>query len=80
MAETLMSIFWPGLAKPGNSAVTITAATFLMSILPLVALCSKSDKGPSMPTPKRANMAFMLWAVNETSAPSPVPCKPTTRP
>ena len=83
MAETLTSIFWPGLAKPGSSAVIMTAATFLMSMALDVLVCeaaSKSAKGPSMLTPMRLSMVFKLWAVNDTSEPSPVPCKPTTRP
>ena len=71
---------WPGLEKPGKSAVTSTAAAFLMSTRLAAAACSKSDKGPSMRTPSCDNMAFMLWVVKGTDASSPVPCKPTTKP
>ena len=65
---------------PGNSAVTITAATFFTSIRPAAAADrSKSDKLPSIPTPILLNMARIVCTVN-TSVPSPVPCKPTTIP
>ena len=68
------------LAKTSSTAVTMTAATFLMSILPALVAVSKSDNGPSKLTPKRLSKVFMLCAVNDTSEPSPVPCKPTTKP
>ena len=80
VAAVMVTAELPGFAKPGNSAVTMTAAVFLMSILPELEAVSKSDKGPSKLTPKRLSKVFMLCAVKETSAPSPEPFKPTTKP
>jgi hypothetical protein len=69
--DTVTSMVWPGLAKAGRSAVTVTAATFLS--------CGFALGG--MVTPKRASMFLMLWMVNGAWLVwSPVPSSPTTRP
>ncbi len=69
--DTLTSMVWPGCAKAGSCAVTITAATFFNCML---VPCGTV-------TPIWASMPMMLWVVNGAEVVwSPVPSSPTTRP
>ena len=64
-----MSIRWPGLAKAGSSAVTITAAA-----LRKVGLIPGGNGRPSRPEmPRIASVTYARLL-------SPVPCSPTTTP
>ena len=66
--DTLTSIGWPGCAKAGSSAVTITAA----ELRP----CGATPGGSV--TPSDCSIEFRLCAV--TAVCSPVPSRPTTTP
>jgi hypothetical protein len=69
MAETVMSSRWPGLAKAGSSAVTITAAAFFSAgLMPGGKLRPKRDATPFMPCVEYSRLS------------SPVPASPTTIP
>ena len=69
--ETLTSMVWPGWAKAGNWAVTITAATLRN--------CMLAPAGTV--TPICCNMACRLCVVKGVCVVwSPVPSRPTTRP
>ena len=64
-----MSSRWPGLAKGGRSAVTITTAAFFIPGLTVEGSCN----------PKREATAFSDWTVYSRLS-SPVPASPTTMP
>ena len=66
---TVTSTRWPGLAKGGSSAVTITAATFL----------TFTEDG-LMVMPWRAIKFVRVCTVNLVWSLSPVPSRPTTTP
>jgi hypothetical protein len=69
--DTVTSMVWPGLAKGGRLACTVTAATF----------CSIGLVLGGTVTPNFASMFSMLWIVNGVWVVwSPVPSSPTTRP
>jgi hypothetical protein len=67
--DTVMSSFWPGLAKAGSSAVIITTAAFLRPGATPEGSCS----------PKREVTPFIDWTVYSRLS-SPVPGRPTTTP
>ena len=70
MAETLTSICEPDAAKAGRLEVTITAATFLVSMW-----------ASRVFTPRRSSMDSRLCLVKGALRRlSPVPLSPTTRP
>ncbi len=70
MAATEISTVEPAAAKAGKLAVTITAATFLVSMVASRVL-----------TPRRSSMSIRLCLVmGALRRLSPVPARPTTRP
>ena len=69
--DTVTSIAWPGRAKAGRLAVTMTAATFLSCML---VPCGTV-------TPMLPSMLTMLCLVKGVCVVwSPLPSRPTTRP
>ena len=71
MEDTVTSMVWPGRAKDGSVAVTITAATFLS--------CMLTPAGMVMPS--CCSMLFRLCVVKGVCMVwSPVPSRPTIRP
>ena len=71
MAETVTSIWEPEAEKAGRLAVTITAATSLVSMLVVLRVF----------TPSRSSIDCRLcWVKGALRRLSPVPFRPTTRP
>ena len=70
MEETLTSMRAPGVAKAGSSAVTMTAAMFLVLAVE-----------PRMLLPSRSLMPSSDWRVKgQLRRESPVPARPMTSP